>query len=264
MRYYWFDRYIAVEEPRLQPLSCLFFCWSFLWTLDQTIVLRVVTWMLCYLWILLTVIVVVWQQVTSRWTFRCPGCPKALSVEDSHFQERHKCLNFFVQVYGYMPLLNTQYRADSVLFKTRIPHDKQKCFKFIWWPEGFLCHHCHRCDLRQSFCRDTGSRAVFVVTQFLLSHSFCRDSFLGSFYCDTVSVSHFVLWHCFCGTVSVVTEFPSWHSFSCDMVSLTVFALQFQLAESIPCNSHCMGLEPCALSSGNIHLLEFWHASNDS
>ncbi|ELT98834.1 hypothetical protein CAPTEDRAFT_226944 [Capitella teleta] len=70
-------------------------------------------------------------KVTSRWTFRCPGCPQALSVDHSHFQERHKCLNFFVEVYGYMPLLNTQFRVDSVLFKTRIPHDKQKCFKFI-------------------------------------------------------------------------------------------------------------------------------------
>ncbi|EDW33664.1 GL11871 [Drosophila persimilis] len=35
------------------------------------------------------------------------------------------------QVFGYTPLLNTQYRAESVLFKTRIPHDKQKCFKYI-------------------------------------------------------------------------------------------------------------------------------------
>jgi alpha-1,4-N-acetylglucosaminyltransferase EXTL3 len=70
-------------------------------------------------------------KVTSRWTFRCSGCPKALSVEESHFNERHKCINFFVNVYGYMPLLNTQFRADSILFKTRIPHDKQKCFKFI-------------------------------------------------------------------------------------------------------------------------------------
>ncbi|CAH1773647.1 unnamed protein product [Owenia fusiformis] len=70
-------------------------------------------------------------KVTSRWTFRCPGCPKALSVEDSHFHERHKCMNFFVKIYGYMPLLYTQFRVDSVLFKTRIPHDKQKCFKFI-------------------------------------------------------------------------------------------------------------------------------------
>jgi len=70
-------------------------------------------------------------KVTSRWTFRCPGCPVSLSEDDSHFQERHKCINFFSRVYGYMPLLYTQYRADSVLFKTRIPPDKQKCFKFI-------------------------------------------------------------------------------------------------------------------------------------
>ena len=70
-------------------------------------------------------------KVTSRWTFRCHGCPVTLSEDDSHFQERHKCLNFFTQVYGYTPLLYTQYRADSVLFKTRIPQDKQKCFKYV-------------------------------------------------------------------------------------------------------------------------------------
>ncbi|XP_043283705.1 exostosin-3 [Venturia canescens] len=70
-------------------------------------------------------------KVTSRWTFRCPGCPVSLSEDDTHFQERHRCINFFSQVFGYMPLLNTQFRADSILFKTRIPHDKQKCFKFI-------------------------------------------------------------------------------------------------------------------------------------
>ncbi|XP_070503866.1 exostosin-3 [Chironomus tepperi] len=70
-------------------------------------------------------------KVTSRWTFRCPVCPVSLSEDDTHFQERHKCINFFSKVFGYTPLLNTQYRADSILFKTRIPHDKQKCFKFI-------------------------------------------------------------------------------------------------------------------------------------
>ncbi|XP_077990253.1 exostosin-like 3 [Glandiceps talaboti] len=70
-------------------------------------------------------------KVTSRWTFRCPGCPQALSSDDSHFEERHRCMNFFTKVYGYMPLLYTQFRVDSVLFKTRLPHDKQKCFKFI-------------------------------------------------------------------------------------------------------------------------------------
>lgn len=37
-------------------------------------------------------------KVTSRWTFRCPGCPVTLSQDDSHFQERHHCINFFSQV----------------------------------------------------------------------------------------------------------------------------------------------------------------------
>merc|ERR1712211_165578 len=60
-------------------------------------------------------------KVTSRWTFRCPGCPVSLSEDDSHFQERHRCINFFTRVYGYMPLFYTQFRAESVLFKTRIP-----------------------------------------------------------------------------------------------------------------------------------------------
>ncbi|CAG7824964.1 unnamed protein product [Allacma fusca] len=67
-------------------------------------------------------------KVTSRWTFRCPGCPVTLSEDDSHFQERHHCINFFTKVYGYTPIRYTQFRADSILFKTRIPHDKQKCF----------------------------------------------------------------------------------------------------------------------------------------
>ena len=71
------------------------------------------------------------KKVTSRWTFRCPGCPVTLSEDDSHFQERHQCINYFAEVYGYNPLLYTQYRLDSVLFKTRIPPEKKKCFKFI-------------------------------------------------------------------------------------------------------------------------------------
>ena len=37
-------------------------------------------------------------KVTSRWTFRCPGCPVSLSEDDTHFQERHKCINFFSKV----------------------------------------------------------------------------------------------------------------------------------------------------------------------
>ena len=71
-------------------------------------------------------------QVTSRWTFSCPNCPVSLWEDKTHFEERSECINFFVRVYGYMPLLRTQFRADSVLFKTRLPSDKSKCFKYVW------------------------------------------------------------------------------------------------------------------------------------
>lgn len=70
-------------------------------------------------------------KVTSRWTFSCPGCPVSLSESDSHFEERHRCVNLFTEVWGWNPLLSTQFRADSVLFKTRIPRDKQKCFRHV-------------------------------------------------------------------------------------------------------------------------------------
>lgn len=70
-------------------------------------------------------------KVTSRWTFHCSGCPSSLSNDETHFHERHECLNNFASIYGYMPLINTQHRADSVLFKTRLPIDKQKCFRFV-------------------------------------------------------------------------------------------------------------------------------------
>ena len=70
-------------------------------------------------------------QVTSRWTFRCPGCPETLSQSDEHFNERHVCINHFTKVYGYMPLLYTQFRLDSVLFKTRLPSHLEKCYQYV-------------------------------------------------------------------------------------------------------------------------------------
>lgn len=70
-------------------------------------------------------------KVTSRWTFHCANCKTSLSKDNSHFMERHECLNIFTSIYGYMPLLSTQHRSDSILFKTRLPRDKQKCFKFV-------------------------------------------------------------------------------------------------------------------------------------
>merc|ERR1711931_445091 len=42
-------------------------------------------------------------KVTSRWTFHCVGCSETLSEDNSHFNERHKCINYFAKVYGYMP-----------------------------------------------------------------------------------------------------------------------------------------------------------------
>lgn len=71
------------------------------------------------------------SQVTSRWTFTCPNCHVNLWEDKTHFEERSRCINFFVAVYGYMPLMRTQFRADSVLFKTRLPSDKSKCFKYV-------------------------------------------------------------------------------------------------------------------------------------
>ncbi len=70
-------------------------------------------------------------KVTTKWTFRCPECPVSLTEDEHHFDERHKCMNFLAEVFGYMPLLYTQFRADSVLFKTKIPPTKQKCFRYI-------------------------------------------------------------------------------------------------------------------------------------
>ncbi|XP_034654228.1 exostosin-3-like [Drosophila subobscura] len=70
-------------------------------------------------------------KITSRWSFRRRGIKSSLSQRPKHLEDRHKCINFFSQVFGYTPLLNTQYRADSVLFKTHISQDRKKCFKYV-------------------------------------------------------------------------------------------------------------------------------------
>lgn len=70
-------------------------------------------------------------QVTTRWTFTCPGCPRGMWTNPFHFTERHECINFFTSVFGYTPLLYTQWRADSVLFKTRLPGGTEKCFPSV-------------------------------------------------------------------------------------------------------------------------------------
>ena len=43
----------------------------------------------------------------------------------------NQCINLFADIYGYMPLIKTQTRVDSMLFKTRVPHDRGKRYLFV-------------------------------------------------------------------------------------------------------------------------------------
>ena len=84
-------------------------------------------------------------KVTSKWNFYCAECdkrsnepsnqaenePVSLHLRAGHFEKRTRCIQLFSSIYGYNPLLYTQYRADSVLYRTKIPPEKQKCFKFV-------------------------------------------------------------------------------------------------------------------------------------
>ena len=44
--------------------------------------------------------------------------PKTSQQHSHNIEELETCLNQLVGIYGYMPLLYTQFRADSVLFGT--------------------------------------------------------------------------------------------------------------------------------------------------
>ena len=56
-------------------------------------------------------------KVTSRWTFRCPGCPSTLSEDDSHFQ---------VQI---VIVLSTLQTSILIKFIMRIAYD-YRCVVF--------------------------------------------------------------------------------------------------------------------------------------
>ncbi|CAD5212457.1 unnamed protein product [Bursaphelenchus okinawaensis] len=70
-------------------------------------------------------------KVTNKWTLRCPTCEDSLFKHENHYNRRHDCLRLFTKVFGYNPLLFTQFRADSVLFKTRVPAEHSKCFRYV-------------------------------------------------------------------------------------------------------------------------------------
>ena len=63
-------------------------------------------------------------KVGIKRTFVGPGL---WNQDGDHFRERDDCINFFSRVYGYTPLMYSQFRADSVLYKTRVPRDA-KCY----------------------------------------------------------------------------------------------------------------------------------------
>ncbi|KAL3892392.1 hypothetical protein ACJMK2_004602 [Sinanodonta woodiana] len=62
-------------------------------------------------------------KVTSQLQFRCPDCPRGMSKNATHMEERHQCINNFEKVYGYMPLLYTRFRADYPVID-KVPSNK--------------------------------------------------------------------------------------------------------------------------------------------
>ena len=58
-------------------------------------------------------------QATSKRTFFCAQCgDDSLWIDGDHYRERNDCINYFSVVYGYNPLMSTQFRADSILYRS--------------------------------------------------------------------------------------------------------------------------------------------------
>lgn len=67
-------------------------------------------------------------KVTPRKHFKCPNCDKSIWNNTDHFQRRNDCLNYFVDVFGFMPLKTVDFRADPVLFRDHFPENLK------WFP----------------------------------------------------------------------------------------------------------------------------------
>lgn len=75
-------------------------------------------------------------KVTTRYSFYCSDCQNLtndspISLRGDHYLKRSKCIEYFIKVYGYNPLLYSQFRADSVLYRTKLYRNEQRCFKMI-------------------------------------------------------------------------------------------------------------------------------------
>ena len=66
-------------------------------------------------------------KVTSRIQFSCDKC-SSLWTRPDHYKERSQCINMFVDEFGYLPLLYTQFRADSMLYRTQQP---SQCYRDV-------------------------------------------------------------------------------------------------------------------------------------
>ncbi|CAG7820375.1 unnamed protein product, partial [Allacma fusca] len=56
-----------------------------------------------------------------------PMCKNCLSGRDDYFRERNDCINLFTKIYGYTPLLYTQFRAEPHTQKKPFLKDMQQC-----------------------------------------------------------------------------------------------------------------------------------------
>ena len=75
-------------------------------------------------------------KVTDRTSFYCKLCAttdmqKSLSATSQHYTMRTECINYFTLIYGYNPLLYSQSRMDSVLYRKGLPRDHQSCFNHL-------------------------------------------------------------------------------------------------------------------------------------
>ncbi len=90
-------------------------------------------------------------KVTVKSDFVCAGCENnttrlnedamaagdrdvsdvPISLRAGHYERRSECVQYFISIFGYNPLLYSQYRADSVLYKAQLPYNRQKCFRQV-------------------------------------------------------------------------------------------------------------------------------------
>ncbi|CAG7719164.1 unnamed protein product [Allacma fusca] len=66
-------------------------------------------------------------RVMKKSSFGCRNCKSSLHDRGSHYRERRNCLNLFAQIYGYIPLLHTQFWAEGLLPLKIFPQDVYNC-----------------------------------------------------------------------------------------------------------------------------------------